>query len=183
MSEAVGQRLRKARKARGLSQRELAKRAGVTNSTISLIEQDSVSPSVSSLKKVLDGLPMTMAEFFTTELNSEQASVSFPKADQPNMGQGDIQYFLIGAGRADRQISILREIYGKNSDTGDEMISHTGEEGGVVVSGKLELTVDSEVKILGPGDGYYFDCSLPHRFRNIGDGVLKIVSANCPPTF
>ena len=57
MSLDVGARLKMVRKKRGLSQRELAKRAGVTNSTISLIEQNRVSPSVSSLKKVLDGVP------------------------------------------------------------------------------------------------------------------------------
>ena len=44
----IGLRLQAVRKAKGLSQRELAKRVGVTNSTISLIEQNKVSPSVSS---------------------------------------------------------------------------------------------------------------------------------------
>lgn len=63
----VGARLRRLRERHGLSQRELAKRAGVTNSTISLIEQNRVSPSVASLSKVVGGLPMTMAEFFSPE--------------------------------------------------------------------------------------------------------------------
>ena len=46
------------RELHGISQRELAKRAGVSNATISLIEQNRASPSVGSLKKVLDGIPM-----------------------------------------------------------------------------------------------------------------------------
>ena len=54
MSIDVGARLRSVRTTFGLSQRELARRAGVTNGLISLIEQNRVSPSVSSLKKVLD---------------------------------------------------------------------------------------------------------------------------------
>ena len=54
----------------GLSQRELARRAGVTNGLISLIEQNRVSPSVGSLKKVLDGVPMSLAEFFTLDVTS-----------------------------------------------------------------------------------------------------------------
>ena len=49
----VGQRLRGVREMHSLSQRELAKRAGVTNGTISLIEQNRVSPSIGSLRKVL----------------------------------------------------------------------------------------------------------------------------------
>lgn len=63
----VGNRLRQVREAAGLSQRELARRAGVTNGTISLIEQNRNSPSVSSLRKVLQGVPMTLSEFFSTE--------------------------------------------------------------------------------------------------------------------
>ena len=67
MSVELGTRLKAVRKHFELSQRQLAKRSGVTNATISLIEQSKVSPSVSSLKKVLDGLPMTLADFFTFE--------------------------------------------------------------------------------------------------------------------
>ena len=62
MSAQVGQQLKAVRIAFGLSQRELAKKAGVTNGMISLIEQNRVSPSVSSLKKVLDGVPMSLAD-------------------------------------------------------------------------------------------------------------------------
>ena len=64
----VGVRLQSIRKSKGLSQRELAKRAGVTNSTISMIEKNSVSPSISSLRKVLGGIPMSMVQFFSEEI-------------------------------------------------------------------------------------------------------------------
>src|SRR5215469_11715425 len=70
MNIDVGARLRSVRTTFGLSQRELARRAGVTNGLISLIEQNRVSPSVSSLKKVLDGIPMSLAEFFTLDLSA-----------------------------------------------------------------------------------------------------------------
>ena len=65
----VGARLRALRQMHGLSQRELARRAGVTNGLISLVEMNRVSPSVSSLKKLLDGIPMSLAEFFTGDFN------------------------------------------------------------------------------------------------------------------
>ena len=66
----VGAHLRAVRTMYGLSQRELAKRAGVTNGLISLIDQNRVSPSVSSLKKVLDGIPMSLADFFTLDFST-----------------------------------------------------------------------------------------------------------------
>ena len=64
MDVDVGGRLRALRAARGLSQRELARRVGVPNSTISLIESGRANPSVGALKRILDGLPIGLAEFF-----------------------------------------------------------------------------------------------------------------------
>jgi transcriptional regulator with XRE-family HTH domain len=56
MSVDIGGRLRFIRARQKLSQRELAKRAGVTNSTISLIESNQMNPSVGALKRILDGI-------------------------------------------------------------------------------------------------------------------------------
>jgi transcriptional regulator with XRE-family HTH domain len=50
MSVEVGKQLKAVRTAFGLSQRELAKRAGVTSGMVSLIEQSRVSPSVGSCR-------------------------------------------------------------------------------------------------------------------------------------
>jgi len=59
----IGKRLKECRLAQGLSQRALAKKAGVTNGLISQIEQNSISPSIASLKKILDVLSMSLADF------------------------------------------------------------------------------------------------------------------------
>ena len=85
MTIDVGAHLKAVRTMYGLSQRELAKRAGVTNGTISLIEQNRVSPSVSSLKKVLDGVPMSLAEFFTLDLQVNP-QVFFGRDDLTDIG-------------------------------------------------------------------------------------------------
>ena len=70
----IGGRLKAVRETRGLSQRDLAGRAGLTNGAISLIEQNKSSPSVASLKRLLDAIPMTMSEFF-----SEVETAEIPK--------------------------------------------------------------------------------------------------------
>ncbi len=43
----------------------LTRRSGGTNLTLSLIEQNRVSPFVSSRKKLLKGIPMSLVDFFT----------------------------------------------------------------------------------------------------------------------
>src|SRR5690606_30529791 len=180
----IGARLAAVRKSKQLSQRELAKRVGVTNSTISLIEQNKVSPSVSSLKKVLDGIPISLADFFTQDLDpGEPEQPFYAAAELPDRGNNDIHYFLVGQRRPQRQMCILREVMPPGSDTGEAMLVHEGEEGGVIVSGQVEVTVGSQVRVLGPGDAYYFESRIPHRFRNVGEGEAVIVSANTPATF
>ncbi|HTC39584.1 MAG TPA: cupin domain-containing protein [Steroidobacteraceae bacterium] len=178
----VGSHLKAVRQMYGLSQRELAKRAGVTNGLISLIEQNRVSPSVSSLKKVLDGIPMALADFFTLDLGGKP-QVFFPREELPNIGSPGVELRLVGGRLVQRSMSILHERYAANADTGEEMLTHAGEEGGVVVKGKIELTVGGESRVLSAGDAYYFKSSVPHRFRNLGREECEIVSASSPPSF
>ncbi|TDR57187.1 XRE family transcriptional regulator [Halomonas ventosae] len=184
MEEAfdVGARLKQLRLSRGLSQRELAKRAGVTNSTISLVEQNNVSPSVSSLKKILDALPVSISAFFAGDEPS-QPQPFYRRDELTDIGDGRLSWRLVAARRPDRRMSIIHEHYPPGADSGEEMLEHDGEEGGVVISGQIEITVNGEVGVLGAGDAYYFDSRLPHRFRNPGDEECVIVSASTPPTF
>jgi transcriptional regulator with XRE-family HTH domain len=182
MSLDVGTHLKAVRQMYGLSQRELAKRAGVTNGLISLIEQNRVSPSVSSLKKVLDGIPMALADFFTLDLASN-AQVFFRREELSDIGTANVELRLVGGRLGKRSMSILHERYAPGADTGEEMLTHAGEEGGVIVRGKIEVTVGGESRVLGPGDAYYFKSSLPHRFRNTGREECEIVSSSSPPTF
>ncbi len=178
----VGQRLRGLREAHGLSQRELAKRAGVSNAIISLIEQNRTSPSVGLLKKVLDGLPLALSEFFS-DRPLPRPQIFFAGEELVELAGGRISYRQVGRSMAGRAMQILHERYAVGADTGGAMLRHEAEEGGVIVRGRLEVTVGSERRVLGPGDAYYFDSRVPHRFRNAGEEECVVVSANSPPSF
>lgn len=179
----IGSRLKTVRLAARLSQRELARRAGVTNATISLIEANQMNPSVGALKRVLDGLPMSLAQFFAME-DAPTAAKPFYAADElVEVGKGKVSYRQVGADLRSRALQILVERYAPGADTGRVMLKHAGEEGGVVIRGRLEVTVADQVRVLGPGDAYYFDSDQPHRFRNLGSEACELISACTPPTF
>ncbi len=178
----IGQRLRELRMMHGHSQRELAKRAGVTNGTISLIEQNRISPSIGSLKKVLDGFPISIADFLTLDLR-HKAKVFYAAKELREIGSGAISFKLVGRDTQGRALQMMHERYQPGADTGPDMLSHTGEESGIVVAGLIELTVGGETRTLTSGDAYYFDSRLPHRFRNTGTIECVIVSACTPPSF
>src|ERR1044072_6469991 len=106
MTIDVGARLKHVRELHGLSQRELARRAGVTNGLISLIEQNRVSPSVGSLKKVLDGVPLSLAEVFTLDVTSAAEVCSGADVLVDFGGEG-ASLRLVAAQRAGRQLTVL----------------------------------------------------------------------------
>ncbi|TMV91859.1 cupin domain-containing protein [Thioclava sp. BHET1] len=178
----LGLRLRYVRERAGLSQRLLAKKSGVPNSTISLIESGKTNPSVGALRRVLDGIPISMSEFFAFQPEPEKTSF-YAASELTEIGKGKLSLKQVGANLFGRSLMILYETYEIGADTGRVMYGHEGEEGGIVLSGRVEITVGSHRKILGAGDAYYFDSRAPHRFRQVGAETCVIVSACTPPTF
>jgi len=181
----IGQRLKEIRTQRGLSQRELASRAGLTNGTISLIETDKTSPSVASLKSLLDAIPISMAEFFGSIEDADTPKVFYRAKEFTELGPkgpGQVSLRQLGDAR-NHTLQVLHETYPPGADTGPEFLAHEGEEAGVVTKGQIQLTVGDTIAVLGTGDGYLFDSRLPHRFRNIGEADCEIVSALTPPVF
>ena len=178
----IGSRLRAAREKAGLSQRMLARRSGVSNGTISLIEQNKISPSVSSLKRLLDTVSMSLVEFFDDESLAD-GKYFFRAEELTEYGSGKVFFNQVGANVPGHQLQILRERYLPKGDTGKTMLSHAGEEGGFILSGQIEITVGDQVSVLSAGDAYYFDSNIPHRFRNRGNEECEIISVCTPPTF
>ncbi len=182
MDDDVGRRLRKVRTAARRSQRELARAAGVSNAMISLIEKGHSNPSLGLLKRILDAIPVSIADFFALDIQAQQ-QWHFRSGELTEIGRGDISYRQVGAHLKPGGLQVLQECYAPGTDTGRAMLSHDGEEAGIIISGQLEVTVGEEVQILGPGDAYRFDSRTPHRFRNIGRVDCVLVSACTPPSF
>ncbi len=179
-SAGVGHRLRFLREMHGISQRELARRAGLTHATIGSIERDAISPSVGSLRKILDSVQMTLSEFFSLDPDG-QTQVFFRKQELLEVGGGGISLLQVGHNLKGRPLQVLLERYSPGAETARMPYSHAGDEGGVVIQGQVEITVGGATRVLGPGDGYLFSSRLPHKFRNAGTEEAVVVSANTPP--
>ncbi|SMH48983.1 cupin domain-containing protein [Maritimibacter sp. HL-12] len=178
----VGARLKILRQKAGLSQRQLAERAEVPHGQISMIETGRSSPSVASLRRILGGLGITMSAFFEPDETS-LAQVFFRACDLTDLtghlGDG-VAIAQVGDATA-HGLQILYETYAPGADTGEAMLAHEANEGGIVVEGEIEVIVGDQRMVLGPGDAYLFDSRAPHRFRNPGPGVARIISACTPP--
>lgn len=178
----LGLRLKQLRTRQGLSQRQLARNSGVSNATISLIEHDRTDPSMGLLKRILDAMGVSFAEFFSS--GTRQPEQYFYVQDElTEIGSGPISYRQVGGDLSESNLQILHERYQPGADTGQSLLSHEAEEGGIILSGRLEVTVADQVRVLSVGDAYRFNSRLPHRFRNTGSEDCLLVSACTPPSF
>lgn len=180
--ENIGPRLKALRTARGLSQRKLAGNAGVSNASISLIEHGRTDPSMGLLKRILDCLDVSFAEFFASHAPGDE-KYFYARDELSEISSGPISYLQVGSDLGNSQLQILYERYRPGADTGQSMLSHDAEEGGIVLQGRLEVTVGEQIQTLSAGDAYRFSSKLPHRFRNTGNEDCVIVSACTPPSF
>ena len=176
---AVGARLRSVRELAGMSQRELAKRAGVTNATISLIEQESHAPSLASLHRILNAIPISMAEFFALPASKENV-LFYDKDTLASVTRGAAQLSVLGSERRDKKLQLFFERYAPGASTGDELITHDGETAAVIVQGTVELEVDGKVRRIEAGGGFQLLGKHPYRLRNVGRTVAIVVCA-CTP--
>lgn len=135
-----------------------------------------------SLKKVLDGIPMSLADFFSVEV--QPAGQVFFLADElVELAGGAVSCRQVGRDPIGRTIQILHERYTPGADTGETMLRHDSEEAGIVVRGRLE------VRWMTSGGGWVqavhpiSTAVSPHRFRNVGDERCEVVSACAPPSF
>ena len=182
MDKEIGQRLRAIRRRMGISQRKLGRQAGVANATISQIESGQLNPTVSMLKKILDGVPISLSEFFSDD-SDIQEKIFYRATELVEIAEGGVSFRQVGSNLRNSAIQLLKESYEPGASTGRHALSHDGEECGIILSGRLQVEVGDQTGILKPGDAYYFRSNQPHRFQNPGNEKCELVSACTPPTF
>ncbi len=107
----------------------------------------------------------------------------FHAEDLKEIAGGAISFRQVGANLEGRALQMLHERYRPGAESGKAMLSHQGEEAGIVIRGRMLLEVNGSRYELGLGDAYFFDSRKPHASRNIGEGELELISACTPPSF
>src|SRR3546814_7410177 len=102
-----------------------------------------MNPSVGALKRILDAIPLALADFFAFEPEVDRRPF-FRASELVEIGKGAISYRQVGRTMRGRKLQMLWECYQPGADTGRVVLSHEGEECGLVISGRLEVIVDGE---------------------------------------
>jgi transcriptional regulator with XRE-family HTH domain len=176
---SVGKRLREIRTLRGLSMRSLAEMSGLNINTLSLIENEHTSPSVSTLQQLAQSLHVNITEFFEVEAQSKKI-VYQKQGKRPciSFAQNTIEDLAAGMPRFGAE-PILVTLH-PNAISGKNPIVHTGREFVFCLEGHIAYTVDDEKYLLEPGDSLLFEAYLPHHWKNADVTPSRILLVLCP---
>ena len=175
----------------GISQRELARRIGVSASMVSQIESGQSKPSVSTLYAIVTELGVSVDDIFG---GGNGLTAAAGAGDDPGSTDGGVDHGpmvrvedrhvidLDSGVRWERltshqheRVDFLHVVYdvGGSSASDTKMMRHPGREYGVVLEGRLGVQLGFEEYALDPGDSIAFDSTRPHRLWNLGDVPVK----------
>jgi len=177
----LGDKIRSLRLKQKISIEQLSLITGLSKGLISQIERDITGPSVASLWKISKALNVTMNYFFD-EYDDFNQVVKKDERKKIMMKNGDRTYELL-CPNLKNQIEMLWIEIEPNESNSEELISHEGEECGVVIEGTLRILSGDKIYDLEQGDSIYLDSTIPHRYINTGDVKSVSVWAMVPPSF
>jgi transcriptional regulator with XRE-family HTH domain len=176
---SVGQRLREIRAMRRLSMRALAEMSGLNINTLSMIENEHTSPSVSTLQQIAQSLQVPISEFFETN-NGDKELVHQKQGQRPRVAFEHSTIEDLAAGMSRFSAEPLIVTINPGADSGKNPIVHTGREFVYCIEGHITYTVKNQEFELGPGDSLAFEAYLPHHWKNTASGPSRALLVLCP---
>jgi len=174
----VGRRLHELRAERDLSIRALAEKSGLAINTLSLIENNKTSPSVSTLQQVAAALDVPIMAFFETD--TPPARIVYTKAgSRPGADFAHGTLADLGVGMADRVVQPFIIKLEPNRGSGANPIVHTGHEFVYCLQGRIVYTIEDRTYLLEPGDSLLFESHLPHRWENVDAEPAQAILILC----
>lgn len=165
----VGQNIRKLRLASEATLDEIAKRAGLTKSTLSKIETGQTSSPISTLLAVSNALGVHLSEFFREEQKPASHVLTRKGQGRQIVRDGTRLGYAYEALAVDFPNKPL-EPFLLTISPGDAegQFQHKGQEFIYLLAGEIAFTLGEEKFTIEAGDSLYFDSSLPHSLKLIG---------------
>lgn len=178
-----GEILRTVRERRGITLKTVAAKIGVSESLISQIERNKVSPSVDTLISIADALEIDLEYLFRDYKRTKQVTIVRPEERSRRSLEGvTYEHLTTMSDPTDlHPLEALMLTLEPGASRGDREFGHKGKELGVILSGEADLVYGDSSYALSSGDCISFDSDIPHNLTNSGKEALKAVWIITPP--
>ncbi|MDD3223361.1 MAG: XRE family transcriptional regulator [Clostridium sp.] len=177
----IGEKIKRLRVEKNLTQEELANRCELSKGFISQIERDLTSPSIATLTELLDVLGTNLTEFFSENLNEK---IVFTKDDMSETFNEKYNYklkWLVSNSQKDFMEPIILTLECEKSCLEDK--PHEGEEFGYILDGTIILKLGRKKYKIKKGESFYFKANINHSILNGGKTCAKLICISSPPSF
>ena len=180
----ISQRIRESREAAGLTLQELARRSGVATSTIQKVEKEQMTPSVAVILKIARGLGVRLSELVLDPTDAIEILHLRAGDRRPIGAPGKLVAERLSGDLFEPALETWRVTLYPGFSSGRGTIQYEGEEVVVCERGVVIFHVGERDHVLRAGDTLHFKASIPHSWRNEGDGPARfIVTGTLPKKF
>ena len=178
----IGSRIRSLRVEKGLSIGDVAQQSGLSESIISGVEAETVSPPLGTIINLAKTLQVTLGELFGDSADSPFCIVrsddrkTVSRFNSPGGKSGGYSYESLGHQKQNRQMEPFLVTLSPSKDPEVEPNQHDGEEILFVLEGQVDVRLADHKDILNPGDSIYFDSNLPHIVSCHGNAPATILA-------
>lgn len=183
MKYIFGDKLRTVRERKKMTMKEIALKAGISESMISQIETNKVSPAIETLLTISEILEIDFEYLFSDFRQKKVINIVRAENRTQIKQDGVIYDHLVKTvdERSEYGIEAYYMTIDKGCQSGSKDYGHRGKELGVIISGQGDLTIGGYTYSLKEGDSVSFDSDTPHLLVNTGDGELKAFWVITPP--
>lgn len=167
----LGARVRALRKARDWTLEQAARQAGLARSTLSKIENGQMSPTYDALKKLAEGLDISVPQLFTPpskgQVNGRLTTTR--NGEEPSQITTTYEHALLAEALTTKKMLPYRaRIRARRMEDFDGWVRHDGEEFLYVLTGQIRLYTEFYEPIdMKRGDSAYYDAAMGHNVVSI----------------
>lgn len=181
----IGARLKEIRRTLDRTLAQVSQATGVSISNLSKIENNQISPSFDIMKRICDGLGVSIEDFVRpgakNVVSGRKTTTRRGEGDHFTSGQYD---YRAHASELSRKAMVPLEILvrARSIEEFDHWSQHRGEEFVYVLSGAIEVHTEHYAPFrLERGESAYFDSSMRHLYVAVGKDDARVLSVSHDP--
>jgi transcriptional regulator with XRE-family HTH domain len=187
----IGTRVAAHRTRKGMKVSALAREAGVSPSLISQIERGQSRPSVSTLFALAEALGVPVDAFFRDQAEPPRESADGQPEERPPVPrsrfvvrrperagidiEGGVRWERLTPAQLD-DLEFMELVYAPGAESNAALYRHPGMEMVLVLEGRLTIFVGFDRYELEERDSIAFPSTIPHRYVNETDSVMRAVT-------
>jgi len=182
---SIGEKLRALRLRKKVGLVDLGRHTGLSPALLSKIERGKLFPTLPTLLRIAMVFSVGLEFFFSDErkrrivvIVRRQERQRFP--EKPDAGEVAFHFECLDFPAVERKLNAYYAEFHPLAPEKVRLHQHSGIEFIYLLSGKIGLRIGEEENSLEKGDAIYFDSSLPHGYRRIGNSPCSALVVTIP---